>query len=249
MMLIPRIIPRDPLGTLHNCGGHYQCPVDINGLPTGLLVGYAGRYTDEATGAELQKVGLDYYNFARAEKYPYVLKHFCNQLAVMVGETGLPYDIMLGAPMGGITTAFCLAEMIGCEFGFAEKKVLEVSTPSSREKSRLILDRHAVEAGQNVWIVEDVCNNFSTTAELYKLIALAGANVVGIVCLMNRSMDTTRLFTLGSGEAWELPPLPIVAMITKPTNQYRQDDPMVAQAITEGRIVWKPKDEWNRLQG
>jgi adenine/guanine phosphoribosyltransferase-like PRPP-binding protein len=238
----------DHLETLRRCDGMYECPVDTDGLPTGLLVGYAGRYKDENSGKDLQKVGLVYYNFAKAEAYPYVLKHFADDLATKVADFGLTRHVMLGAPMGGITTAFCLADRLDCKFGFAEKKVLVAGTPDSREKSKLILDRHMVEPGQKVWIVEDVCNNFSTTAELYLLIAEAGAEVVGIATLMNRSENAAREFTLASGKGWELPSLPIAAMLTKPTEQFRQDDPKVIQAIAEGRIVWKPKDDWSRLK-
>ena len=240
---------RDHLETLQRCDGYYECPVDDDGLPTGLVVGYAGRYDDEKSGKSLQKVGLVYYNFAKAEKYPHVLQHFTSVLATKIVETCLPYDIMLGAPMGGITTALSLATHLNCQFGFAEKKVDAVATSETRERSHLVMDRHMVEPGDNVWIVEDVCNNFSTTAELYQLVRKAGAEVAGIACLLDRSDATTnRVFRLADGKEWILPELARPAMLRIPTKQYRQDDPMVAEAIVEGRVAWKPKDEWARLK-
>jgi adenine/guanine phosphoribosyltransferase-like PRPP-binding protein len=240
-------IAADHLETLRHCDGCYECPVDAQGMPTGLLVGYAGRYGDEAVGEDRQWVGLVYYNFARAEAYPHVLDHYTDCLAAAITATGLPYEKMLGAPMGGITTAFNLAQHLDCQFGFAEKKVLIAATKDSREMSKLVIDRHAVAPGEKIWLVEDVCTNFSTTAGLYLLIAKAGAEVVGIACLMNRAENAPREFILASGQDWELPPLPIVALVTKPTEQFRQDDPRVVQAIAEGRIVRKPKDDWARL--
>lgn len=235
------IHPNDHLETLKRCGGYYRCPTAPDAR-LGPLVGYAGKYKD-ASGAEKAYVGEVYYNFAMAEELPHVLDHYATCFAVKnmgLLLKGIDLDILLGAPMGGILTAGALGRALLRRVVFAEKKVTAVATKEKREESILVLDRHAISAGKKVAVVEDVCNNFSTTEKIISLVEKAGSQVVAIFCWLNRSSVTE--YEIGETV------MPVVSLLHIPTAQYRQDDPYVSSAIETGNVVWKPKDEWKRLE-
>ena len=105
-----------------------------------------------------------------------------------------------------------------------------------------MFSRHEPEAGQRWFIVEDVCNNFSTTAKLVALIESHGASVAGILCFLNRSSTIDVSFEARPGLA-----LPVVAVVRKPFEQYAQHDAAVADDIARLNVVWSPKKEWPRL--
>ncbi|MCX6784931.1 MAG: hypothetical protein NTV81_03280 [Candidatus Komeilibacteria bacterium] len=102
-------------------------------------------------------------------------------------------------------------------------------------------DSNEVNPDDQVLIVEDVCNNFSTTEELIRLIEAGGAAVVGIVCFLNRSGQSSYRRPGSDVE------IPVFALEARHIQEYRQDDPEVAADIANGNIAWKPKEEWDRL--
>jgi len=234
------IHPTDHLETLRSCGGYYSCPKDAGGKRLGPLVGYAGTYVDPE-GKKKQYVGDVYANFAKAEEYPWVLKHF----AECMGDLR-PFgiDAFCGAPYGG----WAFSDMLGLHFKLpvtkAEKKVVALATATMREQSQLVFGRYAVKTNLRYGIVEDVCNNFSTTENQIKLIWSSGGYVVAIICLLNRS-DTVHekyypkcMPSIG---------IPVVSLVRKVIPEYKQDDPLVAEDFAKGNVVLKPKDEWHRL--
>ncbi|OGZ79431.1 MAG: hypothetical protein A2358_00520 [Candidatus Staskawiczbacteria bacterium RIFOXYB1_FULL_37_44] len=236
------------LETLANCDGYYECPKNANGQRLGPLVGYAGKYQG-LNSVYLQWVGDIYANFSKAEIHPRVLRFFATCLIGRINQSiGLDqFDAFCGAPIGG----YSLADLMGAVFDDvqvikAEKKVVALASPTSREKSELIFARHGVEKSQRFVIVEDVCNNFSTTADLIKLIMASGGVVAGIACFLNRSLTVDDWYTVVDGAPpWNIP---VVSLVRKPINEWRQDDPAVKEDIAKGNVVWKPKDEWGRLK-
>ena len=242
-----------PLDLLKRCGGYYECPKDANGKRLGPLVGYAGR--DENGW---QFVGDVYVNFAKAERHAPILKHFARMLYLKTcnyhrGDRLSNFLEKLtgfcGAPEGGKALACQLAQASGTlaeehlsQYIFPEKKIIALATPTSREVSELVFDRHEPEAGESWWIVEDVCNNFSTTAKLVALIESYGASVAGILCFLNRSPEINEEFCLRPGLK-----LPVIALVRKKIEQYRQNNPFVAEDVLMGNVVWKPKNEWGKL--
>lgn len=248
--LMPPGQGENPLQLLQRCGGYYKCPTGSDGRPRGPIVGYAGTYNTKA-GGEKPYVGFEYANFAMAERHGPVLKHFASKLRTkLVGTTD---DLMnrheystgfCGAPEGGKALATVLAHLSGKQYIYPEKKVTALKTETSREKSELIFDRHVPHRGDQWWIVEDVCNNFSTTEKLIRLIESFGAEVAGILCFLNRSLTVGELFTIGGREK----AFPVVAVVRQQIPEYEQEDPIVAPFVLANNVVWKPKNEWPKLE-
>ena len=83
-------------------------------------------------------------------------------------------------------------------------------------------------------------------SQLIKLIMASGGVVAGIACFLNRSLTVDDWYTVVDGAPpWNIP---VVSLVRKPINEWRQDDPAVKEDIAKGNVVWKPKDEWGRLK-
>jgi orotate phosphoribosyltransferase len=236
-------IVADPLKTLHACGGFYSCPKTSDGERIGPLVGYAGKY-EAVDGTKKQWVGDVYANFAKAEEYPFVLHHYAEQISSKLSPYLDLINIFCGAPLGG----YDFTKMLGLVYDRraikAEKKVIALATGNSREESILVFGRHEIKPGDDVAIVEDVCNNFSTTDKLISLIEKSGGKISAIVCLLNRSLSVDS-FYLRDGDDSE--PIPVISLVRLHIPEFKQDDPAVEEDIKKGNVAWKPKDEWGRL--
>jgi len=231
-------IDKSPLEILQDCGGYYECPKDASGNRLGPLVGYAGTYGDGK-----HYVGDVYANFAKAEEYPFVLESFGVRLKNLLPKEVLEEArVFCGAPLGGMAFAYQLALLTQCRYVFAEKKVTKAATGSEREESKLVWGRHEITIGDDVVIVEDVNNNFSTTEDLIALIKKAGGRVLAIASLLNRSLTVDDVYQSPSGGS-----IPVLSLVRKPIDQYVQDSPAVQADIQAGNVVWKPKADWERL--
>ena len=149
--------------------------------------------------------------------------------------------VFLGAPTGGfkfsdvLGVASTVLKRVKIQSIYAEKKVTEKGSEGKRDKTELVFDRHELAPGKRVILVEDVCNNFSTTEELCKLVDKHGSFVAGIACILNRS------------SADKFKDIPVFAIETIPTVQFKQEDPAVRDDIDRGNIEWKPKPTENWL--
>jgi orotate phosphoribosyltransferase len=234
------IVKDDPFETLRLCGGYYETP-ERDGQLFGPLVGYAGKY-DAPDGTKKQWVGKVYYNFAKAEERPAILRYFAEGVAAQLYRAGIPIHTLLGAPMGGIRLAGTLGDIMGLRVIFAEKQVTRLATETQREESKLVLGRYEIEADERVVIVEDVCNNFSTTEELTRLVENSGGCVEAVACAFNRSDKRAIPCRDGKGHMY------VVSFAHRLTDQYKQEEPWVANAIQTVGLAKKPKDEWARLE-
>ncbi len=223
MKIVEPVRGRDPLLILRDCDGFYERPAH------GPLVGYTGRY--EKDGKQLQYVGHTYANFSKAETQGKVLRYFSILIAHKFPELDGRGDGFCGAPEGGKALASNLATHLGKGYIFPEKETIELKTSSSREKSRLVWGRHAPEPGEKWWLVEDICNNFSTTAGIIKLVESAGAQIIGIVCFLNRSLTVDNLYS----QYPRAPLIPVKALVRKKITEYKQDDSEVAELVQAGR--------------
>lgn len=229
----------DPLAVLSECRGYYRCPRSADGAVQGPLVGYAARYD----GVH-QWVGFEYANFAMAEEHPRVLRWCAARLTVEIISV-LPLtniDALCGMPEGGKALGVALSLETCRRYIFAERETIAVKTETSREKSRLLFSRHRPKKKERVVIVEDVVNNMSSADELIQRIHEAGATVQAVTCFLNRSPDYNAVYPSEFGD------IPIVNIIRRIIPEYRQDDPAVAAEVAKGNVVWKPKDEWEKLE-
>ena len=230
----------DPLDLMREAGAFYEAPRDAAGRRTGPLVGYAGK---DAEGR--QYVGDIYVNFARAERRPALLQVFARRLLGLARARGIDIDGVagfIGAPEGGKAFAYQLALEAGKSYIYPEKKITAAASATARESSDMVFSRHEPEPGERWFIVEDVCNNFSTTAKLVAEIEGYGAGVAGILCFLNRSETVGETYEPRPGQV-----LPVVAVVQKPFGQFAQDDPAVARDIADLNVVWSPKKDWPRL--
>ena len=229
-----------PLDLMRRAGAFYECPKDAAGRRLGPLVGYAGR-----DGDDRQYVGDIYVNFAKAESRPRLLAVFSRRLATLLRERGIDVASVAGfcgAPEGGKAFAYQLALDTDRSYIYPEKAITAAASATSRETSGLVFSRHEPEPGQSWFIVEDVCNNFSTTAKLVALIESHGASVAGVLCFLNRSSKIRDTFEPRPGQ-----PIPVVSVVRKPFDQYAQGDAAVADDIQRSNVVWSPKKDWPRL--
>ena len=230
------IVRDDLLATLKACGGYYCSPRDQSGKLIGPLVAYAGTYKTEE-GLK-NYVGYEYFNFARAEMEPTVRSFFAQRIAKEIQTNCKNCDVVVGAPMGGILLSGEVGRYLGCRTIFAEKKVTKLADPENgiKEESVQVIDRHEINPGDKVMVIEDVCNNFSTAKKMQELIESHGGELIGIACAINRSGESV----------WNN--ILIHAAITLDAKQYLQTDPIVAELMTAKKIIWKPKFQWPFLK-
>jgi len=230
----------NPLKLLHALGGYYECPFDADRKRLGPLVGYAGKY-NAGDGKKLQYVGDVYANFSVAEQFPAVMEHYATQLLVKNSSITSEVDIVCGPQMGGISIGYMLALVANKRFAYIEKKITQLATEELREQAILQLLRHIICGGERVLVVEDVLNNFSTTSETIDVVHQAGGIVVGIAGLLNRSLAIEGFYEHKGNK------IPIMPLVRKPIDEWRQDAPQVLEDMRKGNVVLKPKNDWQRL--
>jgi adenine/guanine phosphoribosyltransferase-like PRPP-binding protein len=244
----PDVLRTDtPKQMLEKCGGWYDCPKDANDKRLGPLVGYAGTYRYGGGGVMKQFVGEQFADYAMIEQWPAIADHFViPRLMSMSDEVsrGFKITVFCGAPEGGKSIAQTLAAATGLRYVYPEKiEDREVkAAEGDRAPTKLAFGRHRVHQGDRVAIVEDVCNNFSTTAKLIREIEQAGGTVTSIMCFLNRSTEWRDAFR-ADGKSW-----PIVALWNEAMPQYEQDSPYVLDDMRAQNYIAKPKLEIARLQ-
>lgn len=221
---------------LYDRGGYYHCPRE-----GGQLVGYAGKYKVDPTdpeSPELQYVGHAFYNLALLEAHPVWLSDVVGNLSQRISLAGIRPARVIGLPMGGLAIASALALKLNKAYGFPDKIVDEVATKTTREKSHLAFARHTPPTeGEKIILVEDVRNNDSSTKAARELVESFGGEVIAIACIVDRAYG--RETDVG---------IPVISHCHFPTPQFRQDDPAVADYVANNQVVWKPKDDWGKLQ-
>ena len=141
--------------------------------------------------------------------------------------------------MGGLWFGADIARHLHCRRVMAEKKILALEDKSNgqKEKSTFIIKRHDIRPGDKIVLSEDVCHNFSSTNKLVGLVESRGAEVVAIACCLNRS---TIIKTDWHG-------IPVIALEERPIDQYKQDDPRIAEDVAVHGISFDPKGDWDKL--
>ncbi len=238
-----KLINGDPLQTLVNLEGFYQCPKDDAGNFIGPLVAYAGTY--EVEGVMKNYVGDTYFNLAVIESHPKILNYFAEILAKKIREfekhNSIKVSCLVGIPTGGVKIAQEVGRILDIPGICLEKKVISLQTKTEKETFELIFRRNAEVIGKNdtVILFEDLCNNFDTTAKAVMAVEQTGAHLVGIACVANRSKKFP--------DVWK--DLVVISAISVPSDQYKQEDPEVARLINGGLLSTDPKKDWRKLKG
>jgi orotate phosphoribosyltransferase len=252
---IPKVVQGDDLATLVNCEGYYACPTDDDGKPLEHLVRYRGTY-DLDGGGEEHYVGFEYFNFSKADQWPTILRYFVGRGVACMREHAVLEPlfrnfnvggarnswVLVGMPWGAVKFSTMLGDRIGCQSVYLEKKPVRSSDTGECE-DEIVNKRYDIEPGSDVVIVEELVNNLSTTGKAIDLIEKHNTNVRAILCVINRSFPLQRTFTTSSDRE-----IPIISVIERSTPQYRQDDPLVEEAIRRGMLETNPKENWERLK-
>jgi adenine/guanine phosphoribosyltransferase-like PRPP-binding protein len=236
------LIKGNPLETLINFEGHYQSRKDASGKFLGPLVTYSGQY-NSPTGKK-NYVGDVYFNLAVIEDSPQRLEYFAKLMAFNIRNFeagwGHKVDCLIGVPEGGTKIAQEVGRLLGIPGLRLEKEVTALKTATAKEEFNLVMRRNAgvVKIGWFAIVFEDLCNNFSTTQKAIDALDAFGVVTVGIACIANRSKDHIK--------EWE--GLPVIAGISVPSDQYKQDDPAVADLVAAGDLSTDPKKDWAKLK-
>ncbi|MEO5762447.1 MAG: orotate phosphoribosyltransferase [Vicinamibacteria bacterium] len=118
-----------------------------------------------------------YLQCARVLMDPTIASELGAQLAEKLQAKGLAPAVVIGPAMGGVVISHEVARALGSRSMFTE-----------REGTTMTLRRgFALEPGEGVLVVEDVVTTGKSTREVFAVIEAAGAHVVGVGSLVDRS--------------------------------------------------------------
>jgi len=141
------------------------------------------------TGALLQghfiltsgRHSASYFQCAKVLQYPEHLQFFANEIVDYFRD--LSIDLVISPAVGGI--------VLGTEVG----RQLNVQTIFTERESGVMTLRRGFEilAGNNVLVVEDVITTGGSVQEVMNVAIKAGANIVGVGVLVDRSAGSVKL--------------------------------------------------------
>ena len=141
------------------------------------------------TGALLQghfiltsgRHSASYFQCAKVLQYPEHLQLFANEIVNYFRD--LSIDLVISPAVGGI--------VLGTEVG----RQLNVQTIFTERESGVMTLRRGFEilAGNNVLVVEDVITTGGSVQEVINVAIKAGANIVGVGVLVDRSAGAVKL--------------------------------------------------------
>ena len=118
-----------------------------------------------------------YVQCAQLLSKPYKSANFCKSLAEKITKELNEIDLILSPAMGGIVVGYEVGRLLEKETIFSERV---------DGQFKLRRDFHILKKSK-VLIVEDVITTGKSSVECSKLVELAGAEVIGYACLINRS--------------------------------------------------------------
>lgn len=119
-----------------------------------------------------------FFQCANALRYPDVATQLCEAATrkLLKMKPELDVDCVVSPALGGIVVGHEVARVLGVKSVFAEK-----------QEGRLVMRRFNIERGSRVVVAEDVVTRGGRVKETIELVEQAGAAVVGIVLLVDRS--------------------------------------------------------------
>lgn len=116
-----------------------------------------------------------YLQCALVCQHPETCARFCRELAGRF--EGVKIDTVIGPAMGGIVLAYEFARALGARSLFMERDA----------EGRMTLRRgFELHPGEKVVVAEDVMTTGGSVAEIVEQAEAAGAEVVGVACLVDR---------------------------------------------------------------
>jgi orotate phosphoribosyltransferase len=185
-------------------------------------------------------IGEVYVNMAMVERVPIVLRYFADRLMYVLARREIlgHTDVFVGAPQGGIAFAQALAVLCEKQLAYPEKKVVGLASYTKAKVWGFVWGRHQVFSGQKVVLVEDVCHNLSTVKEMIELVENRGAEVIAIVCILNRSELYRDEYVTENGVR-----IPIFSLQNRVFAKHNRTE----EGVDDSMIISKPKDEWAKL--
>ena len=122
-----------------------------------------------------------YFQCAKVLQYPEHLQLFANE--IVDGFRDLSIDLVISPAVGGI--------VLGTEVG----RQLNVQTIFTERENGVMTLRRGFEilAGNNILVVEDVVTTGGSVQEVMNVVNKAGANIVGVGVLVDRSGGMVKL--------------------------------------------------------
>jgi orotate phosphoribosyltransferase len=124
-----------------------------------------------------------YVQCAQLLSKPFKAEEFCNSLAEKVSDEFKEIDLILSPAMGGIVIGYEIGRLLKKETIFSE-----------RVNGEFKLRRDfSIKKKSKVLVVEDVITTGKSSLECAELIKLAGAEILGYACLIDRSNEKSNL--------------------------------------------------------
>ena len=122
-----------------------------------------------------------YFQCAKVLQHPEYLTAF----SIMIADEFEPQapDLVISPAIGGVVLGTEVGTQLGCRTIFAERK----------EGNMVIRRGFHIEKGEKVLVVEDVITTGGSVREVMDLVEDAGANILGVGVLVDRSNGTVTL--------------------------------------------------------
>ena len=122
-----------------------------------------------------------YFQCAKVLQHPEYLTAF----SIMIADEfeGQAPDVVISPAIGGVVLGTEVGTQLGCRTIFAERK----------EGKMVIRRGFHIDKGEKVLVVEDVITTGGSVREVMDLVEEAGANILGVGVLVDRSNGTVTL--------------------------------------------------------
>lgn len=122
-----------------------------------------------------------YFQCAKVLQYPEHLSTVCSRIAGHFRDSGV--ETVVSPAIGGIVVGTEVGRQLGVKTIFAERK----------EGKMTIRRGFSLEKGERVVVIEDVITTGGSVAEVIELINTAGASLVGVGSVVDRSNGKVKL--------------------------------------------------------
>lgn len=122
-----------------------------------------------------------YFQCAKVLQHPEHLSAVCNKIAGHFRQKGV--ETVISPAIGGIVVGTETGRQLGVKTIFAERK----------DGSMTIRRGFSVAPGEKVLVIEDVITTGGSVQEVIELLKSAGAVIIGVGCVVDRSNGKVRL--------------------------------------------------------